>query len=340
MADRIQAKRNPQLEKKMREARYRKQQRKKRIFLLIQVVFIGLILIFIVNIMSRLKRIEKAVGLTEHSSAGLPMEIIEISKDAVDDVTETDIGNIPEYARTCEVGEIEKPIKREGVQILEKLAELGETDARIAEILEKADLYPDKLLEALANNPEMADFVSGYLNNKTAGETGLTKEEMQMEYPLFLQWDPRWGYQSYGDSNLAVAGCGPTSLSMALYYLTGDESLTPGVIADYAMENNYYMYGTGTLWALMDEAPIYYGVSSWTMEPEMFSMKQALDNGQILITSMRPGDFTAGGHFIVIYGYDETGFLVNDANCVARSRQTWSFEQLESQIKQMWVLSK
>ena len=32
--------------------------------------------------------------------------------------------------------------------------------------------------------------------------------------PLFLQWDERWGYRSYGGDFLAVTGCGPTALSM------------------------------------------------------------------------------------------------------------------------------
>jgi hypothetical protein len=54
---------------------------------------------------------------------------------------------------------------------------------------------------------------------------------------------------------------------------------------------------------------------------------------------MAPGDFTAAGHFIVLYGYDEEGFLVNDPNCAARSRQHWSWNVLEGQIKNMWAYS-
>ena len=48
-------------------------------------------------------------------------------------------------------------------------------------------------------------------------------------------------------------------------------------------------------------------------------------------------DFTAGGHFIVVYGYDSGGFYINDSNCVARSREKWEFRRLEWQIKHMWV---
>ena len=65
-------------------------------------------------------------------------------------------------------------------------------------------------------------------------------------------------------------------------------------------------------------------------------MKDALDAGRVIICSMGPGDFTAGGHFVVVYGYDSQGFLINDSNCVARSRQRWSFNRLEKQIKHMW----
>lgn len=55
---------------------------------------------------------------------------------------------------------------------------------------------------------------------------------------------------------------------------------------------------------------------------------------------MRPGDFTTAGHFIVLYGYDETGFLVNDPNCAARSGRTWTYEELSGQIKQIWSLKR
>lgn len=260
-------------------------------------------------------------------------------------------GNIPQYARSCEIGEIAIPIKRGTNAILAKLAELGKTDTRIAEICGQAPLYPENILEGLANNPEMADFVSGYLEAERLKEetptesskenVGLTEEEKQMEYPLFLQWDKRWGYADYGDdSNIGLAGCGPTSLAMALYYLTGNELLTPGKIAEYAMKNGYYMRGTGTLWALMDDVPVHYGVTSENLPIEEQAMKDALDAGHILISAMRKGDFTAAGHFIVIYGYEEDGFLVNDPNCVARSRMTWEFDRIRGQMKQLWALGK
>ena len=54
---------------------------------------------------------------------------------------------------------------------------------------------------------------------------------------------------------------------------------------------------------------------------------------------MRPGDFTTEGHFIVIYGYDEEGFLVHDPNSRLRSEEEWTFQTLYPQIKNLWAYS-
>ena len=244
-----------------------------------------------------------------------------------------------DYVSLCGLDSVDRPRERTPEQVMKCLDQLAEEDERIAGILENSYKYPDKLLEALANNPEMTDFVAGYEDNAGKVSGFLTEDEKKQDFPLFLQWDPRWGYGDYGDaSNIALAGCGPTCLSMALFYLTRDESLTPDKMAEYSMENGYYMSGTGTAWALLEDVPEKYGIYVSQPKAEEHTMKTALDNGSVIICSMGPGDFTAAGHFIVIYGYDKTGFYVNDPNCVARSRQTWSFSELKGQIKNIWVM--
>lgn len=244
-----------------------------------------------------------------------------------------------DYVNLCGLEYVDRPRERTMEQVLDRLEQLAEDDARIADILENRYIYPDKLLEALANNPEMTDFVMGYEENAGRVDGTLTQDEKERDFPLFLQWDPRWGYGDYGDgSNIGLAGCGPTCLSMALFYLTGDESLTPDRMAEYSMKNGYYISGTGTAWALLQDVPETYGISVSQPKAEESSMKAALDSGSVIICSMGPGDFTAAGHFIVIYGYDKTGFLVNDPNCVARSRQSWDFQELKGQIKNIWVM--
>ena len=246
------------------------------------------------------------------------------------------------YADQVGLDQVDKPKERTYREIISRLKELGQESSLIQQVVDNAKNYPEQLLEALANNPELQDFAAHYLENKgTVTGEGLTEGEKSQEFPLFLQWDPRWGYASYGDNSVVgLSGCGPTALSMVLWYLTGNEELTPDKIADYSMKNGYYISGTGTKWLLLEEVPPLYGI--WVSQPEADDsiMKEALDGGDIIILSMVPGDFTVGGHFIVIYGYTEEGFLVNDPNCVARSRRTWTWEELKDQTKHMWVFSK
>lgn len=244
-----------------------------------------------------------------------------------------------DYINLCGLEQVDKPQARTSKQVMKRLEYLSLDNDLIAEILKDRSSFPDEMLEALANNPEMADFVRGYPESDGQVLGGLTKEEMKQDFPLFLQWDPRWGYVEYGDdSNIGLAGCGPTCLAMALYYLTGDENLTPDRIAAYSMKNGYYVSGTGTAWALMQDMPAEYGIAVSQPTADEYTMKDALDRGRVIICSMGPGDFTAAGHFIVIYGYDKEGFLVNDSNCVARSRRSWSFSELKGQIKNIWIL--
>ena len=127
-----------------------------------------------------------------------------------------------------------------------------ETDQMSAEDMEKTDtykeifenraLYPKTMLEALEKNPEIQDFVKNYPDSEPVVQGGISDEEKAAEHPLFLQWDVRWGYVSYGDDNIGLSGCGPACLSMVIFSLTRNESATPDAIAGYSMNMGYYEY--------------------------------------------------------------------------------------------------
>lgn len=246
-----------------------------------------------------------------------------------------------DFVGSIDIIDVEKPVQRTWTETLQRLDELGQINPVIEEISKNNSLYPESMLTALANNPEMADFVSGYLDENGRTVEGLTYLEREQEYPLFLQWDTRWGYLPYGDDSIiGLSGCGPTCMSMILYYLTDDEALTPDKLAAYAMSNNYYAEGIGTAWVFMEDVPLLYGIK--VSEPRVTerAIKAELDKGAVIICAMGEGDFTVSGHFIVIYGYDETGFKVNDPNCVARSRKRWAFNEIEQQIKKIWTYER
>lgn len=311
----------------VRRARYREKRIKKRALFIVKCLLLTVLLLHIKMLDTQLKQVQIALKRIEIPQYETSQTIEETAREA-------------DYASSIGIVNVERPVQRTWTETLLRLDSLGQSDPVIGQICQNTDLYPEKMLTALANNPEMADYVAGYLSGggNTAG--GLTQAEKEQAFPLLLQWDPRWGYRSYGsDSYIGVSGCGPTCLAMALYYLTGDETLTPDRIAEYALENSYYVEGMGTAWALMKDFPRFYGIRVTEPEIAEYALRTELDQGSILICAMGKGEFTTAGHFIVIYGYDRDGFKVNDPNCVARSRKRWEFNEIRGQIKSVWALS-
>ena len=202
------------------------------------------------------------------------------------------------------------------------------------------DEYPIKLLAALCNNEEMLDFVKGYLDSDGSVTGGFSLLELAEEHPVILQWDKRWGYAPYGDSDIGMAGCAPTCLSMVILQLTKDSSATPDKVADYAMENGYYLEGTGTAWSLMTEGGIAFQVEGEEIPLDEGRMTTALGEGRPLICAMGPGDFTDNGHFIVVTGYTGQGFTIRDPNSRVRSQKLWDYGTLEPQIKNLWEFQR
>lgn len=236
--------------------------------------------------------------------------------------------------------ELIKPELLEGEAIRKRIGELCEKYLEFQDIYDNYEKYPEELLAALCNSPEMIDFVKGYLEASGEVTGGLTEEEKKEKFPLLMQWDKRWGYAPYGDNNLALSGCAPTCLSMVIVGLTGNGKVTPDVVGNYAMEQGYYKKGVGTTWSIMTEAGPHFGVKGEEIPLNKNTVVSELNSGHPVICSMRPGDFTSVGHFIVLVGTQDGKILVNDPNSGNRSHVLWDYETLEWQIKNLWVFCK
>lgn len=156
--------------------------------------------------------------------------------------------------------------------------------------------------------------------------------------PLFLQWDPQWGYFDYDTSPLGLAGCGPTTLAMAAYYFTGDPSMNPLSLAQFAMDNGYRYPGNGTAWSFMYDGARQLGLHSQVLPLDEGTMIQALEDGALIICIMGPGNFTTGGHFILLTGYEDGAFTVNDCNSITRSNRTWTYNEICGEIWNLWAI--
>ncbi len=199
--------------------------------------------------------------------------------------------------------------------------------------------YPESLLELLELNPEAEQFVRDYFQNKDKHpKIDLSEEVTQGTIPLFLQWDERWGYETYGSDMIAITGCGPTCLSMVWCGLSGDTKWDPLTMARYAEREGYYVKGAGTAWDLMTAGAADLGLTVREIVFDGDHILTWLAGGNPIICAMRPGDFTTTGHFIVLSSVDEYGKVkVCDPNSIINSEKTWDVEELIPQIKNLWA---
>ena len=189
--------------------RWMQNRKKKQFFsacllLKVKIVALVMLIVCIKDLYAKMQEMQMVLNRMEVLQYGTVQAMVEVQDDDY-------------YVSTISIIDVEKPQNRTREEIMQRLNELGKSDPVIKQIQDNSSLYPEDMLAALANNPEMADFVAGYVSADHSIQSGLTKSEMEQEFPLFLQWDPRWGYQEYGkSSNIGIVGCGPTCLSMVL----------------------------------------------------------------------------------------------------------------------------
>lgn len=203
------------------------------------------------------------------------------------------------------------------------------------------DAWPDELIALLEKNPDAEKFVLDYpLKKDLEYSINLDEYENADDVPLLFQWDERWGYSQYSGEMMGLSGCGPTCLSMVSIYLLNDSKYSPKYIAEFAENNGYSVAGSGSAWTLISEGGKELGMDVVEIPLDESRIKKNLDVGNPIICVLGPGDFTDTGHFIVLTEYRDGKIKVNDPNSKIRSEKLWSFDDLEGQIRNLWVLRK
>lgn len=198
---------------------------------------------------------------------------------------------------------------------------------------------PQKLQELYENNEDAREFVLGYMENKNKVYTiDLSEYENCNQVPLLMQWDERWGYENYSGDLFGLTGCGPTCLSMAAIYLKQNIAYNPKWMKEFSEEQGYSVEGSGSSWTLISEGAAKLGIGVMELPLDEDIMKNSLSDNSVIIAVVGPGDFTASGHFIVITGYTENGFKINDPNSYKNSGRQWSYDELYGQIRNIWKL--
>ena len=199
--------------------------------------------------------------------------------------------------------------------------------------------YPVWFEEVYAIAGENRDFLLNYpLKYGQKQEIDISDVD-RTTVPLFIQWDDRWGYLDYNGNICGVSGCGPTSLAMVAYYLTGNPEYTPAYMLSFATRNGYAVPGSGTSWDLFNKGAKELGFEVKTINMVKKHVVDKLKAGIPVVVSVKPGTFTTTGHFMVLVGYEDGKFRINDCNSPQRSAQLWDWEVLEAEVNQFWAIS-
>ena len=203
-----------------------------------------------------------------------------------------------------------------------------------------ADSYPESMRILMESNPEAVGFALSYpFEYDQPHEVDLSSYADSENVPLFMQWDVRWGYIPYGSDVSAITACGPLCLSMVAYHLTGDENMSPDKIIKFAIDEGYCIKGKGTSWTLISKGGKKLGLNVKELPLSEGVIRRELSKGNPVICVMGPGVFTTTGHFIVLTGYEDGKFTVNDPNSLARSQKLWSYDEFQDQVRNLWALS-
>jgi hypothetical protein len=204
--------------------------------------------------------------------------------------------------------------------------------------------YVVYMLELYERNPEAREYCMNYpLEYGKEHEIDISGYADYEGVPLFIQWDKQWGYKDYIGSVGGLSACGPTCLSMVTYYFTRDPEMTPAYMMDFAEENEYGLKGAGTQWSLFKLGAKKLGLDMKELNADQMTneayIADVLDSGRIIVMNVKPGVFTTVGHYMLIVGYEDGKFKLNDPNSPANSEKLWDFDEFDQDIKIMWSFS-
>lgn len=154
----------------------------------------------------------------------------------------------------------------------------------------------------------------------------------------FNQGDSRWADYLYGGTDsMEKYGCGPTAVAMLVYSFSENGSGTDPIgIADWASENGYYAYHSGSYHALIESALTHYGLSVESVTDYTYEyVSNLLSEGHILVALMKKGTLTdSSGHFILITKLLDNGNVwIADPNSYENSLKEWELDTLLSELK-------
>ncbi|MBQ9058750.1 MAG: hypothetical protein IJ125_06170 [Atopobiaceae bacterium] len=190
-------------------------------------------------------------------------------------------------------------------------------------IAEHANEYPEGLVELALREESAIDFVRNYASASKTGDAFEDPITQGTVPPLFC-FDKRWGAVDYNGKPLALAGSGPTCLSMAYMGLTGRSDATPAVLAQLAVRSNQAKGDSGT------DPDFFIGecgnMNIGCIEEEVAAgiLMDALYQRNVVLAQVKANTLTDEAHWVLVCGYNENGaVIVYDPTSTEVSSHEW-----------------
>ena len=164
----------------------------------------------------------------------------------------------------------------------------------------------------------------------------------------YYQTDKRWAGKPYAvkgeSSTIGGSGCGPTSMAMVLA-TWADKRVTPETECAWALAHGFKALGHGTFYAYFAPAARRYGLTCTQLNgasiagqvhhPLHATVLAALKAGDLIIACMGPGNWTRGGHFVLLWDVDVQKDIafVNDPASSRTRRTRGSWQLLKREVK-------
>lgn len=171
----------------------------------------------------------------------------------------------------------------------------------------------------------------------------------------YLQIDARWKYKPYAvkgeSSTIGGSGCGPTAMSMVLA-TWADSRVTPETECRWALAHGYKALRSGTYYSYFVPAAKRYGLACTQLNSASIysnggsglhaQVISALTQGDLVIACMGPGNWTKGGHYVLLWDVDpvkDVAYVNDPASTLAR-RTRGSWQLFRKQVKFYWRIRR
>lgn len=163
-----------------------------------------------------------------------------------------------------------------------------------------------------------------------------------MKPNFYKQIDSRWS--SYycraggGYPTLGAHGCGPTCCTNVISATT-HSNWQPKKLFQWACANGFMTATDGLYWSGIEAMLMYGGIKKPIQTTNHDTIKKSLQKGDWIIAIMGPGNWTRGGHFILVYSIDSNNNIyVSDPASYASYRSKNTFKLFTSQMRNCWII--